>query len=596
MNKKSNIRQVCLFCFKEGREIMKLILKYLFKYKKLLIINILAVFLVASAELGIPFIVANIIDKGIAKQDMNIIYTFLGFLVMVAILGAIGNVVLNYCSSRTSSYILRDLRNELFSKIQTFSPAEMQEFGVSSIISRTSTDVFQILNFVSTFYRSAILAPIMLILSIILIVIRAPQLSIGLFIVVPIIIIILIFVVKITDKLSERQQKQLDKLNLVTRENLTGVRVIRAFRKSKYEEQRFLDVNNDYTNTSIKLFRIMVSIEPVFYFLLNSSILILMFFGAKYIQIEKISLGQLVEFLDYQFHVMFSILTFALLFMMFPRTMVSARRIMQVLEKEPKIKNPDHPITDQRPFEEITFNNVSFQYPDASEAILKDISFTAKKGEVIALVGSTGSGKSTIINLIPRLYDATSGSVQINGEDITKYDLKLLRSKIGFIAQKALLFKGTIESNLRFGDDKATENDFLEAAKIAQALEFINQKPNKLKEPVSELGTNLSGGQKQRLSIARAIVKKPDIYVFDDSFSALDYQTDLELRKALAESIKESIVFIVAQRLSSITQADKIIVMHQGEVVDIGKHDELLKRSQIYKEIAISQNLMEVEV
>lgn len=515
---------------------------------------------------------------------------------MVAILGAIGNVVLNYCSSRTSSYILKDLRNELFSKVQTFSPAEMQEFGVSSIISRTSTDVFQILNFVSTFYRSAILAPIMLILSIILIVIRAPQLSMGLLIVVPIIIIILIFVVKITDKLSERQQKQLDKLNLVTRENLTGVRVIRAFRKSKYEEQRFLDVNNDYTNTSIKLFRIMVSIEPVFYFLLNSSILILMFFGAKYIQVEKISLGQLVEFLDYQFHVMFSILTFALLFMMFPRTMVSARRITQVLEKEPKIKNIEHPITDEKPFEEITFNKVSFQYPDASEAILKDISFTAKKGEVIALVGSTGSGKSTIINLIPRLYDATSGSVEINGEDITKYDLKLLRSKIGFIAQKALLFKGTIESNLRFGDDHATETDFLEAAKTAQALEFINQKPNKLKESVSELGTNLSGGQKQRLSIARAVVKKPDIYVFDDSFSALDYQTDLELRKALEEPIKESIVFIVAQRLSSIIQADKIIVMHQGEIVDIGKHDELLQRSQIYKEIAISQNLMEVEV
>lgn len=573
---------------------MKLIIRYLFKYKKLFIINIVSVFLVASAELGIPFLVANIIDKGIASKDMGVIYTYLGYLVIVAILGAIGNVVLNYCSARTSSYILKDLRNEIFAKVQTFSPAEMQEFGVSSIISRTSTDVFQILNFVSTFYRSAILAPIMLILSITLIALRAPQLSVSLFVVVPVIITILVIVVKITDKLSERQQKQLDKLNLVTRENLTGVRVIRAFRKSQFEEEKFLGVNNDYTNNSVKLFRIMVSIEPVFFFLLNSSILILMYLGAGYIETGQISLGQLVEFLDYQFHVMFSILTFSLLFMMFPRTMVSARRITQILEKESKIKNKQNPIKETTPFKELTFENVSFKYPDASESILKNINFTAKQGETIAFVGSTGSGKSTIINLIPRLYDVTAGSIKINGENIMDYDLKLLRSKIGFIAQKALLFKGDIEKNLRFGKDDALEEDFINASKTAQAFEFINEKPNKFKEPISELGSNLSGGQKQRLSIARAIIKNPDIYVFDDSFSALDYKTDFELRKALSTITEESIVFIVAQRLSSITSADKIVVMHQGEMIDLGKHEELLERCQIYREIAQSQHLVEV--
>ncbi|CCV63947.1 ABC transporter, permease/ATP-binding protein [Alteracholeplasma palmae J233] len=572
---------------------MKLIFKYLKKYKGLFLLNIVAIFLVASAELGLPFIISRIIDEGIAKKEMDVVYQFVIWLVSVAILGAIGNIVLNYCASRTAAYIMKDLRNDIFAKVQTFSPNEIQDIGISSIITRTTTDVFQILNFVSTFYRSAVLAPIMLILTVILIIIRAPQLALSTIFVVPIVVIGLFIIIKVTKKLSERQQKNLDQLNLVTRENLTGVRVIRAFRKGPYEQERFSKVNDSYTNTSIKLFRIMVSIEPVFYFLLNVSILILMWFGAKYIEAQTISLGQLVEFLDYQFHVMFSILTFSLLFMMFPRTMVSSRRIKELLEKEPVIKNIENPITEIEPIHEVSFNNVTFKYPDADEPVLKNINLKAKKGEVIAFVGSTGSGKSTLINLIPRLYDVTEGNISFNGEDIKNLDLNLLRSKIGFILQKALLFNGTIASNILFGKEDATEEEMIEAAKIAQSYEFIQSKEKGLEDRVSELGSNLSGGQKQRLSITRAVVKKPDVYIFDDSFSALDYKTDFELRKALFSKTKESIVFIVAQRLSSIVAADKIVVLHHGQVVAIGKHEELIKNCQIYQEIALSQNLIE---
>lgn len=571
---------------------MKLIFKYLKRYKKLFILNIFSVFLIASAELGIPFIISMIIDKAIVANDMTLVSEYVVYLILVAITGAIGNVVLNFCSSRTSSYILRDLRNDMFAKVQTFSPKEMNELGVSTMLSRTTTDVFQILNFVTTFYRSAVLAPLMLIFSVTLIILRSPQLSISLLIVIPIVILVLVLVVKLTKKMSERQQKQLDQLNLVTRENLTGVRVIRAFRKSKYEQKRFSNINDEYTDTSVKLFRIMVSIEPAFFFLFNSSILILLYFGARYIDVGNISLGQLTEFVDYQFHVMFSILTFSLIFIMFPRTMVSARRIKEVLEKEVAIENNEKAIELTEQIETFSFNNVDFKYPDADEALLSNITFEAKKGEVVAFVGSTGSGKSTLIQLIPRLFEATSGEIKINNIDIKDFEIHSLRQKIGYILQKALLFKGTIKDNITFGMSNYDEEQLLKAIKISQSEEFIKSKPKGIDDEVSELGSNLSGGQKQRLSIARAIAKNPDVLVFDDSFSALDYKTDFLLREALFKETKDKIVFIVAQRLSTIMKADNIIVLHEGKIIAQGKHDELLSTCEIYKEIAASQNLL----
>ncbi len=573
---------------------MKLILTYIGKYKGLFIVNIFAIVMLAAAELGIPFIISNIVDKAMPSGNLSLLYQLIIIMASVAVVGSIGNVVLNYCASRTSAYILKDMRNDVFGKIQALSVSDIQTFGTSSLLTRTMTDVFQILNFVTTFYRSAVLAPMMFIFSIILIIIRAPQLSISILTVAPIIILVLVLVIRLTKTLSERQQQELDQLNLITRENLTGVRVIRAFRKSAYEQKRFAGINNKYTNTSVKMFRIMVSIEPIFFFFFNLSILVLMYFGTKMIDDSTISLGQLIEFLDYQFHVMFSILTFSLLFMMYPKTMVSSARIKAILDKTSSIKNKENAQEINEKIDTLEFRHVTFKYPDADEAVLTDISFTAKKGEKIAFVGSTGSGKSTMIQLIPRLYDLSAGEILINGQNIDTFDLTSLRNKIGYILQKALLFEGTIRSNLLFGNPKANQEEMLVALDIAQGRSIIEAKPEGLDAHVSELGTNLSGGQRQRISIARALIKKPDIYIFDDSFSALDYRTDVELRKALFAKTGDDIVLIVAQRLASVMTADKIIVMHHGSIIDIGTHHELLDRCQIYQEIARSQNLVEV--
>ena len=567
---------------------MKLILFYLFKHKKLFFINLFAVLLIASAELGIPIIVAHIIDQGIMINNFSLIEWFSILLIVVAITGALGNILLNYCANRTAANILADIRNDLYSHVQTFSPKEMQELGVSTLLSRTMNDIFQINIFVATLYRSLILAPLMFIFSVVLIMLRAPQLAVGLLIVIPVIVIILILVVKLTRKLSQRQQKQLDRLNLITRENLNGVRVIRAFRKSKYEQRRFKEINEGYTDTSIKLFRIMVSIEPMFFFLLNCSILMLLFFGARFLDTGMISIGQLVEFVDYQFHVMFSILTFSLIFIMFPRTMVSASRVKEVFDKVTSIKNNEHSLKIEQ-IQTVEFKNVSFRYPDAEEAVISNISFKAKQGEVIAFVGSTGSGKSTLIQLIPRLYEATDGQILINGIGIDEINYYSLRSKIGFIPQKALLFDGSIRDNLAFGQTEYNQLLIDQAIEIAQAKEFIDNTELGLDHMIAEQGTNLSGGQKQRLSIARALAINPDVFIFDDSFSALDYKTDFKLRQALFDYKTKQITFIVAQRLSTIKNADQILVLDQGKVVSSGKHMDLLKTCLIYREIAASQ-------
>jgi ATP-binding cassette subfamily B multidrug efflux pump len=575
---------------------MRLIFHYMKRYKKIFFINILAILMVASAELGIPMVLAKIIDDGILVKNLDQVYKLSLWLVLVALLGSIGNIVVNFCSSRTSTYILKDLRNDVFGKIQTYSPSDLQDLGVSTLLTRTTTDVFNIVNFITTFYRAAVLAPILMVIAITLILMRTPQLSIGIILVMPVIIIVLTIIILISKTLSIRQQRYLDKLNLITRENLTGVRVIRAFRKSQYEAKRFEETNQIYTKNAAKMFKIMVSIEPSFFFLLNVSNLLLLWLGAKYIDTGNLSLGQIVEFLNYQFQVMYSVLTFSLLFILFPKTMVSANRLKSILNKVPTIINNDNVIKEVPKLGIVEFDHVTFKYSNADKAILNDITLTAKKGEMVAFVGSTGSGKSTLINLIPRLYDVTEGAIRIDGIDIKDYDLKELRDRISFILQKALLFQGTIESNISFGKDNATRDEIIKAAKVAQAHNFIMEKENGYQSYVSELGSNFSGGQKQRISIARAIVKNPEIYIFDDSFSALDYKTDFELRKALFEHAKESIVFVVAQRLNSIINADKIVVLNEGRVIAIGKHDELIKSCQIYKEIASSQNLVEENI
>lgn len=570
---------------------MKLIIRYILRYKRFFILNLIAVFGVAAAELGIPIIISNIVDVALPNNDLALLYKLGAFLASVAIFGSIGNVIINYASAKTSSLLLRDLRGEVFKKIQTFTPEEMNEYGISSLMTRTTSDVFQILNFVSVFYRVAFMAPVMISISIFLVATRTPSLLPSLLIVIPIIILGIVLVVLFSKALSERQQRNLDRINLVTRENLTGVRVVRAFRKNKYEKERFQLANETYSGNAIKLFRLMTSVEPIFFFILNVALVITLYFASERIGLpnSNLSIGQLIEYNDFQFLVMFSILMFAQLFIMYPRTMVSARRINNILNKETSVNNKENALTDVLDTGTLEFRNVTFNYPDGEVPVLKNINFKVKKGETIAFIGSTGSGKSTLINLVPRLYNVTSGEVLFNDININDYNLNYLRSKIGFIAQKAILFKGTIEMNIKFGKHDATRDEVISAAKIAQAHEFIESKENGYDDLVSELGSNLSGGQKQRLSIARAIIKNPDIYIFDDSFSALDYKTDAALRKVLVDHSKNAITLLVAQRVSSIMNANKIIVLDQGEIVCEGIHDDLIHSCKIYQEIAQSQ-------
>ena len=568
---------------------MKLILKYLKNYKLLIAANFVGVFSFALVELGIPTVLAKIIDNGITNGDISYIKKMILVMILISLVGGFGSILLGYCSSKVSTGIARDIRNNIFEKSQEFSHTEYNKFGVSSMIVRTTNDVYQLQNFVNILLRLAFLTPIVFLISIIMTFITSAQLSLIIMATIPFIFLGVLIIAKISHKISDNQQKSLDKLNRILRENLTGIRVIRAFRKDKYETERFAETNEYYAKVSKKLFRLMAITQPAFFLILNVAILAVFWVSSGKINNGTLQVGQLVAFLEYLFHAMFSIMLFSMVFIMYPRAAVSASRIQELLEADPLIKNPENGVKEAEIKGLLEFNNVTFAYPDGEADVLKNVSFTAKAGETVAFIGSTGSGKSSLINLIPRFYDVTDGSIKVDGVDVREYDIHALREKIGFIPQKALLFSGSIESNIRFGKKNADENEIKYSAKVAQAYDFIKRKPKKFDEELSEGGANVSGGQKQRLSIARALVRKAEIYVFDDSFSALDFKTDSVLRARLKEETRDSVVLIVAQRISSIMDADKIIVLDEGEVVSIGTHKELLKNSKIYYEIATSQ-------
>lgn len=568
---------------------MKLILKYMKKYKGLVILNIISVFGFALVELGIPTIMSKVIDNGIANNDIDYVVKVGSIIVVISILGTIGTILLGYCSSKISTSITRDIRNDIFIKSQEFSHSEYDKFGISSMITRTTNDAFQILQFTNVVLRTALLTPVMFIVSLIMIVRTSLNLSVILAVTVPFIVLGVAIIAKISHSISEEQQKNMDKLNRISRENLTGVRVIRAFGNDEYEKERFEGINNTYAEISKKLFKLMAISQPAFFGLLNMAILAIFWISSNMISSQTLQVGQLVAFIEYLFHAMFSIMLFSMVFIMYPKAQVSANRIEELLNTEPIIKSPKNGVLETGTRGLIEFDNVTFTYPEGEEPVLKDISFKAEKGQKIAFIGSTGSGKSTLINLIPRFYDVTKGSIKIDGVDVREYDLKALRNKIGFIPQKTLLFTGTIGSNIRFGKIDADKIELEHSAKVAQAYDFISKKPRKFEESISEGGKNVSGGQKQRLSIARALVRKPEIYIFDDSFSALDFKTDAVLRERLKEEVTDSVVLVVAQRIGSILDADKIIVLNEGEIVGTGTHRELLDSCEIYKEIALSQ-------
>ncbi len=567
---------------------MKLILKYLKNYKVLFFFNVVSVFGFVLVELGIPTIVATMIDIGVTNKDTSFIYMMGGCIALVSFIGVGGTIALGYCCAKISTSITRDIRNDIFKKVQRFTANEFNQIGTSSMITRTNNDAFQIQQFVNVLLRTALMTPIMFIFSFIMTAQASLRLSYIIAATIPIIILGVFLVAKITKPISENQQRSLDDLNRISRENLSGIRVIRAFNNDSYEQKRFVETNYHFTKYSKKLFKIMIMTQPIFFMLMNIAGMSIYWVAAHLISSGSLEIGQLVAFMDYLFHAMFSIMLFCTVFMMYPRAEVSAKRIQEVFNLEPSIKND--PVDDKSNDEvSIEFDHVTFAYPDGEEPVLYDVSFKAKKGEVVAFIGSTGSGKSTLVNLIPRFYDVSKGRIKINEKDIRDYDVLQLRDKLGVIPQKAVLFSGSIADNIRFGKKDATDEEVIHAAKVAQAYSFIMDKENGFNELISEGATNVSGGQKQRLSIARALVRKAQIYIFDDSFSALDFKTDAVLRKELKKEMSESIMLVVAQRISSIMDADQIIVLNEGKVVGQGTHHQLLKECQIYYEIATSQ-------
>lgn len=572
---------------------MRLMLSYLKRYKGLVFLNFISVFGFALTELGIPTIISRMVDGGVASGDREYLLKMGGLIALISVVGILGTVVLGYCGARISTAVTCDIRNDLFEKVQSFSHREMNQLGVSSLITRTSNDALQIMNFMNIILRTAMLTPVMIVVSFTLIIMSSVKLSLIIAATVPFIILGVILVAKISGPVSERQQTALDGLNRIFRENLTGIRVIRSFNNDARETERFGEQNQVFTNQSKKLFTLMSSTEPLFFLLMNIAALAIYFVASQMIDQSVLQVGQLIAFMEYLFHAMFSVMLFCLVFMMYPRANISAKRIETVMNMTPDIT--DETVSTQRvhddrePIKEVIFEHVDFCYPDGEEAVLKDISFSARAGQTTAIIGSTGSGKSTLIQLIPRFYDVTGGRVLVNGVDVRQINSHKLREHIGFVAQKANLFSGTIEENIRFGCSEATDEEIRHAADIAQAADFIMDKPKGFKERIVEGAGNLSGGQKQRLSIARALVRKPDIYIYDDSFSALDMKTDAVLRQALKPEVRNAIVIIVAQRVSTIMDADQILVLDEGRLAASGRHEELLKTCPLYYEIAASQ-------
>lgn len=570
---------------------MKLILKYVWKYKLYLLLSLLGVAGFVLIQMGLPTILKYIINDALIGNKPEILKNLVGLMFVVIIIGAVCQICMSFANSRIATNVVRDIRDDLFVKTQSFSHNEFEKFSVSSLITSTTSDAYQIMMFVQMMLRSALITPVMTISGFILILNNNPSLFGIVSVAVAILLVGVFLITSKSRPYSQKQQTSLDKINLIMREGLSGLRVIRAFGNEKFQNKRFDTVNEEYCGVSKKVFRIMGIAQPGFYLIFNMMIVLIIWIGSVEIGNQTMDVGSLNASIDYIFHILFSFMMLAVLFIMYPRASVSANRIQKVLDSVPSVsENIETGITDTDEKGSIKFENVTFMYPGETEdAVLENISFTANKGETVAFIGSTGSGKSTLVQLIPRIYDVTKGKVLIDGVDVREYNIHSLREKIGYIPQKAQLFAGTIADNLRIGKADATMKQIQRAANIAQAADFISKKDNKYEDMLSEGGSNLSGGQKQRLAIARGIIKDPEIYIFDDSFSALDYATDLKLRTMLKKEIKDATILIVAQRIGTIRHADKIIVLDEGRIVGQGTHKELMNNCGIYYDIAVSQ-------
>ncbi|CEP79072.1 MAG: ABC transporter ATP-binding protein [Defluviitoga tunisiensis] len=569
---------------------MKHLVKYLKPYYKEIIFAILLLIVQAVSNLFLPNLNAKIINEGIAKGDIQYIIHTGGIMLLATLLLAGAAILASYFSSKVVTSYSRDLRRELYYKVLSFSKQDFDRFGTASLVTRNTNDVHQVQMFVLTLLNIMIMAPIMSIGGIIMAIRQDVVLSSSIIIVVPVIALIVFFIMRKTVPLFKTLQKKVDKVNQVLREKLMGIRVIRAFVKDDYEARRFDKANKDLTQTALKVNRIMALGIPLIMLAMNVTSLAITWFGGIRIDSGAMPIGNLTAFLTYVMEILISIMMAMTMFIMLPRAEASAERINEILHTEPSVKEPKSPKIPSERKGVLAFKDVSFQYADAEAPVLSKISFTALPGQTTAIVGSTGSGKSTLVHLIPRFYDVTEGKIEIDGVDIREMPLELVRDMIGLVPQKSYLFSGTIESNLRFGKKDATEEEMWHALEIAQAKNFVSRLPEKLKAPVDQGGTNFSGGQRQRLCIARAIVKRPTIYIFDDSFSALDNKTEAKVREALKDETKDATVIIVAQKVSTVLTADQIVVLSdKGTIAGIGTHQELLKSCEVYQEIVYSQ-------
>ncbi|MEB2629216.1 ABC transporter ATP-binding protein [Peribacillus frigoritolerans] len=570
------------------------ILKNLSVYKWIILAVIGLVFIQSMSDLFLPTLMADIIDKGVVRGDTSYIWKIGGFMLLVSALGACASIIASYYSSKAAMGMGRDLRLKVFNHVEKFSLQEFDEVGTASLITRTTNDITQVQQVVIMMLRMVISAPIMLIGGVIMAVSMDAKLSLVIVVTMPFLIGSILLILYKGVPLFQTVQKRLDRLNLVLRENLTGIRVIRAFNRETQEKERLKKANKELTDISIKVNKIMAFMMPVMMLVMNLTVVGIIWFGGVRIDNGGMQIGDLMAFIQYVMQIMFALVMASMMFVMVPRAAVSATRINEVLDMKPSFLDEGTEKAD-RVHGTLEFEHVTFSYPGAEEPALSDISFSASPGEITAIIGGTGSGKTTLVNLIPRFYDISSGTIRVNGVDIRKSSQDEVRSKIGFVPQKASLFTGTISENIRFGKQTATQDEVEHAARIAQAEDFISNMKGGYEAEIDQGGSNLSGGQKQRLSIARALIRKPDIYIFDDSFSALDYKTDANLRAALKHETKNSTVLLVAQRVSTVVDADRIIVLDEGHIVGMGTHQELLSTNDIYREIALSQ-LTEEEI
>ncbi|HXI81893.1 MAG TPA: ABC transporter ATP-binding protein [Verrucomicrobiae bacterium] len=547
----------------------------------------------AIGNLELPNLNGDIINKGVAVGDNDYILRTGGLMLLVTGLLGVAAVAAVYGGARVAMGFGRDLRSAIFAKVETFSQVEVNHFGPASLITRNTNDVQQVQLVVFLALTVIISAPILIVGGVIMALRTDVPLSGLLLVVIPLMALVIGLVMSRAIPLFQAMQQKIDRINRVMRETLAGVRVIRAFVRTGHEEARFDEASLDLFDTTIRVNRLFAVTIPVMTLILNLSTVAVMWFGALRVQSGELSIGNLTAFLQYLLQILFAVLTAVFMFILIPRAAVSSARIREVLDTEPTIRDPEQPIPlDAAPPAErgvVEFRDVEFRYPGAEEPVLRGISFRAGPGETTAIVGSTGSGKSTLVNLIPRFYDATGGRVLVDGVDVRELAREDLWSRIGLIPQKAFLFGGTVAANLRFGDQQATDDELWRALDIAQGRDFVEEMDGRLEGPITQGGTNVSGGQRQRLAIARALVKKAGIFVFDDSFSALDFSTDARLRAALGRELGGATVIIVAQRVGTIMSADRIVVMDAGRVVGIGTHTELLASNETYREIVYSQ-------